>query len=348
MSFAKERERRPNAGSRMRALLNQEIEMEELFEYKENDESDQEFPEQMMEEEEDVVDSDFDLDSSEGEQEQIEEGQEMDKKIAKEEKKSRKSTFNPTIPKAFKVTRKPTEQRKRKRDVDTVQDREDRTVRQSSRRNTMLNRILLEDQIKEHEKKKALQPKRDRAVSAELTQEELLAEAAVTEEKNKSSLLEWQKKESERKANAKIKGDKELSGPFIRYHSFIERCTEDGDGEASEDKELFEPMGRNLITFVEETEDEKKDELDLDSAGLIHHLSPWLVKEPKPNKPILCPISGETAKYRDPCTAVPFANLDAYKVIKSCLDNQMNWSPTLGIYLGNLPSANGTPEGWNV
>lgn len=30
----------------MRALLNQEIEMEELFEYKENDESDQEFPEQ--------------------------------------------------------------------------------------------------------------------------------------------------------------------------------------------------------------------------------------------------------------------------------------------------------------
>lgn len=170
----------------------------------------------------------------------------------------------------------------------------------------------------------------------------------MTEEKNMSSLLEWQKKESERKANAKIKGDKELAGPFIRYHSFIERCTENGDGEASEDKELFEPMGRNLITFVEETEDEKKDELDLDSAGLIHHLSPWLVKEPKPNKPILCPISGEIAKYRDPCTAVPFANLDAYRVIKSCLDNQMNWSSTLGIYLGNLPSANGTPEGWNI
>lgn len=32
----------------MRALLNQEVEIEELFEYKENDESDQEFLEKSM------------------------------------------------------------------------------------------------------------------------------------------------------------------------------------------------------------------------------------------------------------------------------------------------------------
>lgn len=45
MSFVQERERRANAGSRMRALLNQEIDMEELFEYNEAEE-DQEFSSQ--------------------------------------------------------------------------------------------------------------------------------------------------------------------------------------------------------------------------------------------------------------------------------------------------------------
>ncbi|EPB91340.1 hypothetical protein HMPREF1544_01857 [Mucor circinelloides 1006PhL] len=73
----------------MRALLDQEVDMEELFEYRDSDEEDEEFSTNVVEEEEeDKVDSDFDLDSSEGEQEHIEEGQAMDKELDKAEKRT--------------------------------------------------------------------------------------------------------------------------------------------------------------------------------------------------------------------------------------------------------------------
>lgn len=90
----------------MRALLDQEVDMEELFEYRDSDEEDEEFSTKgkpasvrsdwcmilmqlriAVDEEEDKVDSDFDLDSSEGEQEHIEEGEAMDKEIDKAEKR---------------------------------------------------------------------------------------------------------------------------------------------------------------------------------------------------------------------------------------------------------------------
>ncbi|KAI9262096.1 YL1 nuclear protein-domain-containing protein [Sporodiniella umbellata] len=342
MSFATERKKRPNAGSRMNALLNQEIEMEELFEYQESD-SDQEFSGLGLQEEEDKVDSDFDLDSSEGEKEHEEEGKALDKEIAKEEKKSRKNALpNTTI----KTPRKPAERKKRKKE-ELSENYEERGVRQSFRRNTMLNRILLEGQLKEDQKKKAAQPKREKTVSYEMTQEELIAEALVTEKKNMSSLLEWQKKEEERQANAKIKEKKELEKPFVRYHSYIERCEEStsGDDEKEKDKSLTEPMGRNLITFMESIE--KEDPEDLEFTGLVGDLASWLDKNPKPNKPIACPISGKPAIYKEPRTGVHYADVQSYKKIQSCLKNQMRWSSTLDLYLGDLPSAGGVPESWD-
>lgn len=323
----------------MNALLNQEVEMEELFEYQENDDSDQEFSEKAMQDEEDKVDSDFDLDSSEGEQEHVEEGKALDKEIEKQEKKSRKTVIPNTTP------RKPIERRKRKKEIETAEN-EDRVVRQSFRRNTMLNRILLEGQIKEDEKKKAAQPKRERTVSYELSQEELIAEAMITEEKNMSSLLEWQQKEEERQANAKVKEKRELEGPYIRYHSYTERSQEDTSGD--EDPEVTEPMGRNLITFVESDDKQDLEDLeDLELTGLVNSLASWLDKQPKPNKPIMCPITGDVATYKDPHTGVHYSSTNAYKTIQSCLRNQVNWSSSLDLYLGDLPSASGVPEGWN-
>lgn len=161
-----------------------------------------------------------------------------------------------------------------------------------------------------------------------------------------SSLLEWQKKEEERKANVKVKRGKELKEPYIRYYSYIERCPEEGK-EEDESKEDLEPMGRNFVTFLESFEEESIVTDDLESTELINCLSSWSDKRPKPNKPCLCPITGELAIYKDPYTNVPYANINAYRVIKSCLKNQMKWSSTLGLYLGNLPSAKGVPEGWD-
>ncbi|KAI7873223.1 YL1 nuclear protein-domain-containing protein [Mucor mucedo] len=379
MSFVQQRERRPNAGSRMRALLDQEVDMEELFEYNESDDDD-EFSTKVIEEEEDKVDSDFDLDSSEGEQEYINEGEALDKQIAKAEKKARRTAYNP--PSATTI-KKPIERKTKKTSMMDLGFDMERNTRHSSRKNTMLNRMLVEDQIREQNKRKALHHKKDKPIINKLTQEELLAEAAITEERNKHSLLEWQQKEAERKENAKKKDKQFITGSFVRYYSFADGISQDrpkmrklvlltSDQEGNTESECItdkaavdwqinkdindsDLMGRNLITFVENGTTPKENQIfekpgetekDLDHVDLISQLSGWLEKTPKPNKPILCPITGEIAKYRDPSTGVPFSNIQAYLVLKSCLNHELNWSSSSGLYLGNLPSANGVPKGW--
>ncbi|KAL7318425.1 hypothetical protein PS15m_001672 [Mucor circinelloides] len=389
----------------MRALLDQEVDMEELFEYRDSDEEDEEFSTNVVEEEEeDKVDSDFDLDSSEGEQEHIEEGQAMDKELDKAEKRARRAaTFNPP-PSAAKTKKpstvhsekKPSEKRKRRARSTTVDQDEkggERSTRFSSRKNTVLNRLHVEDQLREHEKRRALLPKRDRPVINKMTQEELLAEAAITEEINRDSLLEWQQMEAERKANAKKKDKRGVLGQFVRYHSFAENDgpimrnnpneafatditntasqgnmdadtnmtdANGADWQISNDADL---MGRNLISFMDNSilmDAQQLEEYqlygksgtdtdkDLENVDLIDQLSDWLVRPSKPNRPVICPITGEVAKYKDPSTGIPYANITAYQVIRACLHHEMRWASTSGIYLGYVPSAKGVPEGWDA
>lgn len=238
----------------------------------------------------------------------------------------------------------------------------------------MLNRIQVEDQMREHRKKKALQPKRERPVVNKLTQKELLAEAAITEEQNKHSLLEWQQKEAERKENAKKKEKKSITGTFVRYYSFADgKPKSDVSNEKENEQDIAntetissdwqnELMGRNLISFLDSTKengesgiatqtargiDTTDTDKDLGMVDLIDQLRDWLNKAPKPIKPVLCPVTGEIAKYRDPHTNVPYANIQAYELIKSCLHHDMKWSSSSGLYLGQLPSAKGVPGGWN-
>ncbi|GAN00838.1 vacuolar protein sorting-associated protein 72 homolog [Mucor ambiguus] len=414
LKMLQERERRPNAGSRMRALLDQEVDMEELFEYRDSDEEDEEFSTKVAEEEEeDKVDSDFDLDSSEGEQEHIQEGEAMDKELDKAEKRARRAaTFNPPPSAAAKPKKviavhpekKPSEKRKRRSRSATMDQDEkggERSTRFSSRKNTVLNRLHVEDQLREHEKRRALLPKRDRPVINKLTQAELLAEAAITEEINRDSLLEWQQMEAERKANAKKKDKRGMFGQFVRYYSFAETdgpvvrngnqddkkkgnneavtttdisntvaiqsnmdadtTMTDANGPDWQISNSADLMGRNLVSFMDNsilmdvqqpqeygkrgsTEADK----DLENADLIDQLSDWLVRPSKPNRPVICPITGQVAKYKDPSTGIPYANITAFQIIRACLHHDMRWASTSGIYLGYIPSAKGVPEGWDA
>lgn len=70
-------------------------------------------------------------------------------------------------------------------------------------------------------------PKRDKPVTRTLTQEEMLAEATITEQTNIASLETWQQMEAERMAKAKRREKQGIIGPFIRYYSYT-------DGEESE------------------------------------------------------------------------------------------------------------------
>ncbi|OSD05709.1 hypothetical protein PYCCODRAFT_1475211 [Trametes coccinea BRFM310] len=47
----------------------------------------------------------------------------------------------------------------------------------------------------------------------------------------------------------------------------------------------------------------------------------------------ICPITGKPARYLDPRTNVPYADLDAYRVLSAVLRHEYIWSSTLGCYV---------------
>ncbi|KAF9466890.1 YL1 nuclear protein-domain-containing protein [Collybia nuda] len=60
---------------------------------------------------------------------------------------------------------------------------------------------------------------------------------------------------------------------------------------------------------------------------------------------VMCPITGKQAKYLDPRTGVPYADLRAYKVLTGILNHEYIWSPSTGCYVGKQePVDNDTME----
>jgi vacuolar protein sorting-associated protein 72 len=75
----------------------------------------------------------------------------------------------------------------------------------------------------------------------------------------------------------------------------------------------------------------------------------------KSTKPVrhaaeLCPITMHPAKYKDPKTGIPYANVFAYKVLQELKDHKFIWSSMLGCYVGRggAPVARGVPEGFSA
>ncbi|KAG9223527.1 hypothetical protein PLEOSDRAFT_172873 [Pleurotus ostreatus PC15] len=48
-----------------------------------------------------------------------------------------------------------------------------------------------------------------------------------------------------------------------------------------------------------------------------------------------CPITGRTAKYLDPRSGVPFADVQGYQVLSRVLNHEYVWNPTVGSYVGH-------------
>ncbi|EUB58915.1 Vacuolar protein sorting-associated protein [Echinococcus granulosus] len=159
-----------------------------------------------------------------------------------------------------------------------------------------------------------------------LTQEELLAEAKITEEINKRSLARYQRMEVERK---KIRVQKTVSQqPMIRTHSFTVPCLADQpevyDVSVNPDKEvemrrmLVERnarCARTLVSFADEasfaaafpsyaattTSGKRTDSTSSPSRKRqMHH----------------CPLTGRVARYLDPLTRTPYADLAAFRALR--------------------------------
>ncbi len=149
-----------------------------------------------------------------------------------------------------------------------------------------------------------------------MTQAELLVEARLTEEKNLISLQMYRKLEAEKK---KTKFHKQtVKGPFIRFHSMLmpeivrDNLRQSGDNSTGISVDIHPPQptqrcSRNFITFSEEAVFKKY----------------FPKNRNRPPSKQLCPVTRQRAMYLDPITNIPYANKQAFKVIREAYESEL-------------------------
>ncbi|CAL8107998.1 unnamed protein product [Calicophoron daubneyi] len=353
MPLCVDRERRPNAGSRMAKLLNEEEEDEFYTKVyggfsEEADDLDYESESSV----EDSVDSDFDVDgeAEDDKDESDDDDGDEEGKSRKRPRSSRVVTKAYTEPKRAKTTdgkatapkttqsTVPSTGTKTKSDESSASLQADATSEPRTFRRSTLRATAQSEAARRKAATTQDTAVRRKAMLAEiaqrknvpevrrLTQEELLAEAKLTEEINRRSLARYQRLEVEKK-KARIQKTVH-SAPMIRYHSFtvpnideqpdLYGVSVDRDTSTIRAGPIIENPSarctRNLITFAD---------LSCLQASLPRTATPL----PEPGKPApvpprprrhvrICPISGLPARYVDPVTLTPYANLAAFRVLR--------------------------------
>ncbi len=188
---------------------------------------------------------------------------------------------------------------------------ENKSLRDSTarKREELLKRQKERDEKRQKLKQKSLQTIEEQTAELRrLTQEELLAEAKITEKINQASLLAYQKLEIEKKKKVVTKSV--YKGPIIRYHSLSMPVVHQSDNENDQVQILDEKQARTFITFTDEQ--------------TLREIFPNNNFRPKPVNPKLkvCAITGLPAKYFDPLTQTPYANLYAFKALREMYKKQ--------------------------
>ncbi|ESN94301.1 hypothetical protein HELRODRAFT_69169 [Helobdella robusta] len=184
--------------------------------------------------------------------------------------------------------------------------------KKSIRKSTAEKSKCTEGILKERKAKAALNKlsgdKRKITEMRRLTQEELLAEAKITEEINLASLETYQKMELEKKKLRTHRNN--CMGSAIKFHSVAlpdnNNLPSDVNAMLSlirDSKELPPPKkcSRNFVTFTDEK--------------ILNNFFP-VKNNPKIPEKQVCVVTGSSAKYLDPLTSLPYANKEAFKIIR--------------------------------
>ncbi|XP_072173457.1 vacuolar protein sorting-associated protein 72 homolog [Diadema setosum] len=325
--LAKTRERRANAGSQMHRLLAEEQEDEFYkttyggFEEESGDE------EYSSEESEAETSSDSDIDAPEDDEvisESDDEGQKRKRRVITKAYKEppKKPAIKKASPDAAPKEKKeksatPKSSRLHRRG----RDYRDESVRKSTRRSTVQRVNEFEMRIKERETKarimKQQHSRKNVPEMRRLTQEELLAEAKITEKKNLHSLYLFQQLEEEKKKTKVFK--KAFTGPFIRFHSITMPTTpkiqEVGNINVDKvDKAEAVSSGSEKTVRTKVTEKCSRNFITYSDPQMFKDTFPRGKKRAQPKQ--LCPITRYPARYVDPVTGIPFATKQAYKIIR--------------------------------
>ena len=172
-------------------------------------------------------------------------------------------------------------------------NRED--LRKSSRVAVVRNSKALRVRLAEEERRKQTRRPRKRQTMIKITQEEMLEEAKITEMENLASLNVYIQLEEEKKKMRTIKKPV-LTGPIIRFQSLT---MPDIAPHASTERKV---CSRNFLTFTDETR--------YPQQYFLSRIPPCL-----PEKSY-CVVTGLPARYRDPVTNYPYANLQAFRILR--------------------------------
>nr|XP_022317512.1 vacuolar protein sorting-associated protein 72 homolog [Crassostrea virginica] len=311
--MAATREKRNNAGSKMARLLEAEDE-DEFYKttYGGFDEEEGDGVYESEESDDDETDSDISIDENdEPKSDNEDEGPKKKRRV---------------VTKAYKEppAKKKTDEKKPKPKKDKVSKVQIyHTPEKKKLRNTTSEKSKLREE-RDKEREARAQMLKDMAAQKRvsevrrLTQEELLEEAKITEEENVKSLENYQRMELEKKKN---RIQKQMhKGPIIRYHSLTMPLIEElpPEPEISVDEDSAEPQrrlpvdenekcSRTFITFTDE-------------RNFRDYFSQKRIKVPHKQ---FCPVTKLPAKYYDPVTQTPFANLQAFKCIREAYAQQL-------------------------
>jgi vacuolar protein sorting-associated protein 72 len=85
-----------------------------------------------------------------------------------------------------------------------------------------------------------------------------------------------------------------------------------------------------------------------DKDAYMHYLCDWPVappKKPTPAKKTICAVTGQSARYCDPVTGLPYSDSSALKVLRRLMGAGFQWSPLLGAYCGPIYKEGDTATG---
>eukprot|EP00112_Aurelia_sp_Birch-Aquarium-sp1_P007553 Seg1823.7 transcript_id=Seg1823.7/GoldUCD/mRNA.D3Y31 product="Vacuolar protein sorting-associated protein 72" protein_id=Seg1823.7/GoldUCD/D3Y31 len=305
--MAAERSRRGNAGNLMQKLV--EDEAEDDF-YKttyggfDEEENDNEY--ETEDDDDDVIDSDFSIDENDNQKsEDEEERPKKRKKTVVKTFKGLKTKSEDAKPKS-EATKKVRIAKPKPEITPVIQEARRKTFRSSTIQKGADSSNKVPSPAKRHPKQPELR---------RLTQEELLAEAKITAEKNLASLAAFLKLEAEKKKTKLHK--KKHNGPVIRFHSVTMPVIDEDQEEnvsqgtvSNETKNASEmkKCSRNFLVF---TDVKSFPNAYFPASKTVH-----------PEKPI-CAMTGLPAKYRDPLTGLPYATVAAFKLIRAQYKNSL-------------------------
>jgi len=180
------------------------------------------------------------------------------------------------------------------------------------RKSTSVKRVELEKRQKERQERrdylKGVASLRNTGEVRKLTQEELLEEAKITEEINLESLEAYQQIELKKKEIKRMKLIQECPRICTSSMTILNDQWNELLDESYQLESIPERCSRTFVSF---THNQTYNDIfsELNSSNCRHRR--------------LCPITGMPAQYFDPLTQMPYATLEAFKILRRIYAEEM-------------------------